>query len=66
MANANVIKGQLVEKGKNVDWLAIVLGCNRTTVYRKLNRMETMTVEDAAKIKKALNMTDEKAVEAFF
>ena len=65
MANMNILKGQLVEKGKNVEWMAEILGVTTPTAYRKLNNLESMTIGEAAKIKTALSMSDEKAIEAF-
>lgn len=65
MANMNILKGQLVEKGKNVEWMAEILGVTTPTAYRKLNNLESMTIGEAAKIKTALSMSDDKAIEAF-
>ena len=63
--NVSKLKGKIVEKGRNVEWLANEIGIDRSCLYRKLNCGEKITVGEAQKIKKALDITDSEAFEIF-
>lgn len=63
--NANVLKGEIVAKGMNVETLAQKIGVDRSSMYRKLNNFEKITIGEAQKIKDALGLSDEKATEIF-
>jgi len=60
------LKGKMVEKGLNVETLAAKIGVNKSTLYRKLNKCENITIEDAQKIKEELGLTNDDAVDIFF
>lgn len=64
--NINKLKAKLVENGLNVEKLAICLGINRASLYKKLNKSDRITIGEAMKIKAFLNLTDEEAIEIFF
>lgn len=64
--NIAKLKGKMVEKGMNVDELATKVGINRSTLYRKLDGGEKITIGEAMKIKKALGLTSEEASVIFF
>lgn len=61
----NKLKGKLVEKGLNVETLADLIGIERSTLYRKLNNGEKITVGEAGKIKDVLNLTEQDAFDIF-
>ena len=63
--NADKLKGKIVANGMNVELLAVAIGSDRSTVYRKLNNFEKFTIGDAKAIKVALNMTDAEAIDIF-
>lgn len=63
--NINKLKGKIVEKGMNVEALASIIGIDRSSLYRKLNDAEKITIGEASKIKTALDMTDDEACEIF-
>lgn len=63
--NVNKLKGKMVEKEKNIDWLAGVLDCDKSTAYRKINTFEKLTIGDASKIKKGLELSEAEALEIF-
>jgi plasmid maintenance system antidote protein VapI len=63
--NVNKLKGKIVEKGMNIEALAANIGINRASLYRKLNDAEKITIGEAAKMKNALEMTDDEAYEIF-
>lgn len=63
--NINKLKGKIVEKGMNVETLADKIGCNRATLYRKLANGENITIGEAMRMKDALHMSNEEAIEIF-
>lgn len=63
--NAAKLKGKIVSKEMNVEQLAAMIGIDRTSLYRKLNNFEKITIGEACKIKDALGMTDDEAYEIF-
>lgn len=60
------LKGKIVEKGLNVEAVAAEIGIDRSTLYRKLNAGEKITIGEALRIKASLNLTDEEASDIFF
>lgn len=64
--NINKLKGKMVEKQVNVRTLATMIGAERSTLYRKFNNAERITVGEAVKIKSALGLSDAEACSIFF
>lgn len=65
--NVNKLKGKIVENGLNVSQLAASIGMDRTTLYRKFtSNGETLTVSEAEKIAKVLNLSMEDVNAIFF
>jgi plasmid maintenance system antidote protein VapI len=64
--NIPKLKAKLVEEGMNVETLAIKIGIDRSTLYRKLDGGEKITIGEAMKIKKALHLTNAEASAIFF
>ena len=53
MVNVNKLKGLLVEKGLNVEFLAEKIDVDRSTLYRRLTENgSTFTINEADKIVK--------------
>lgn len=63
--NLSKLKGKIVEKEMNVEKLAEIIGIDRSSLYRKLNNFERITIGEAVKIKDALDMSDDDAFEIF-
>ena len=61
----NKLKGKIVEKGMNVETLADKIGLERSTLYRKLNNFEKISIGEAIRMKTALEMTDDEAISIF-
>lgn len=61
----NKLKGKIVEKGWNVEKLAEHIGVDRSSMYRKLNNFEKITIGEAKKIKVALGLSNEEASSIF-
>ena len=59
--NVNKLRAKIVERGMNVETLAELINIDRSSLYRKLNNFEKITIGEACKIKAALQMTDEEA-----
>ena len=63
--NVNKLKAKIVEMGMNVESLAEAIGIDRSSLYRKLNKSEKITIGEAQKMKDALAMSDDEAYEIF-
>ena len=63
--NINKLKGKIVEEGMNVETLAERIGVDRSSMYRKLNNFEKITIGEANKIKAVLNLSNEDATDIF-
>lgn len=61
----NKLKAKIVEKGMNVEALADAIGIDRSSLYRKLNNFEKITIGEALRMKEALEMTDAEASDIF-
>lgn len=59
------LKAKIVENGINVETLAEQIGVDRSSMYRKLNNFEKITIGEARKIKAALHLTNEEASNIF-
>lgn len=64
--NVNKLKGKIAEKGLSVEKLAGMIHVDRSSLYRKLNNAEKITIGEAARMKDALEMTNEEATDIFF
>lgn len=61
----NKLKGKIVENGMSYPQFAAAIGMNYSTLNRKLKNPERITVGDAAKMKVALNLSNEDACDIF-
>ena len=59
--NMPLLRAKMVERGFTVETLAKELGVYRSTLYRKINRPETFSIEMVKKIKLILGLTDHEA-----
>lgn len=64
--NANKLKAKIIENGLNVEGLAKLIGITKSSMYRKLNNSQRITICEASQIKEVLKMTDEEATQIFF
>ena len=63
--NINKLKGKIVENGMNIETLAEMIGVDRSSLYRKLNNSEKITIGEAVKMKEALSLSDSDAYDIF-
>ena len=61
----NKLKGKIVERGMNIEGLAEMIGIDRSSLYRKLNNSEKITIGEAVKMKDALELSDDEAFNIF-
>ena len=61
----NKLKAKIVENGINVEAIADFIGIDRSSMYRKLNNFDKITIGEATKLKECLHMTDEEASDIF-
>lgn len=61
----NKLKAEIVEHEMSYPQFAAVIGMNYSTLNRKLKNPEKITVGDAAKMKAALNLSNDRACEIF-
>ncbi|MEQ2400107.1 helix-turn-helix domain-containing protein [Peptoniphilus hominis (ex Hitch et al. 2025)] len=67
MVNINKLRGKIIENGLSVKDLADKLEMDRSTLYRKMNSEgDTMTISDAEKISKILDLSLEEVNSIFF
>lgn len=63
--NINKLKGKIVEREMNIETLALTIGIDRSSLYRKLNNAEKITLGEAIRMKDVLGMSDDEACEIF-
>lgn len=63
--NVNKLKGKMVEKNMNVETLASQINIDRSSLYRKLNNAEKITIGEAKKMKEVLELSSSEACEIF-
>jgi len=61
----NKLKGKIVEKNMSVEKLADAINIDRSSLYRKFNNAEKITIGEALRIKEALQMTEAEAYDIF-
>jgi hypothetical protein len=66
MVNILKLKAVLVEKGKDVNFLADAMGTSKATVYRKFDSPDNFTVGDVDRISEALGLAADKVNAIFF
>ena len=61
----NKLKGELVKRQVNVETLAKMIGVERSSMYRKFNNAEKITIGEARRIKSVLGLSDAEASDIF-
>lgn len=66
MVNVNKLRGKIVENAVNVEYIAKVIGIDRSTMYRKINSNgENITIKEAAIMAKELKLTRDEINDIF-
>lgn len=67
VVNVNKLKGKIVENQLTLGELAIRIGIDRSTLYRKIaNHGEDFSIKEADLISRELKLTEHEAMEIFF
>ena len=67
MIDVKKLKGKIVEKGYTVVALAQAIGCDRTTLYRRLSGDgASFTIGEIEKIAAKLDLSEDEAKDIFF
>lgn len=64
--NVLKLRARMVERGINVERLSEIIDIDRSSLYRKLNNGDKITIGEAQRIKSALELTQEDAASIFF
>lgn len=64
--NVLKLRARMVERGINVERLSEIIDIDRSSLYRKLNNGDKITIGEAQRIKTALELTQEDAASIFF
>lgn len=59
--NLQKLKAKIVERGLSVEKVAEAIGVDRSSLYRKLNNFDKITIGEARKMKEVLELTDKEA-----
>lgn len=63
--NANKLKGKIIEKGLTMTKAAEMMGIHKTSLYRKVNGHDRLTVNDAVRLKEILGLSNMEALDIF-
>ena len=63
--NANKLNGKIVEKGMTKEGLAMAIGVDRATLFRRIKN-NRLLLSDVHKIIKTLDLTTEETLNIFF
>lgn len=67
MININKLKGKIVEKGLSVEKVAVKIGIDKSTFYRKLNSGgQNITIKEANLLMRILDLSTDEAISIFF
>ncbi|MDR1094323.1 MAG: XRE family transcriptional regulator [Clostridiales bacterium] len=67
MVNLNKLKGKIVENGYSIEAIAVKIGINKSTFYRKMNENgDTFSIKEANAIVELLKLSSTDAAAIFF
>lgn len=66
MFNRNLFRAKLVERGVTTEMAAKIIGCNVTTLYRKLNGDSDFTRNEIQLFRKEFNLSAQEIESIFF
>ncbi|WP_373710709.1 helix-turn-helix domain-containing protein [Jeotgalibaca porci] len=65
MVDLNKLRGKIVEKGLSQQELAISIGIDRSTFYRKMKNGGDFSIGEVSKMADVMRLTNQEAVEIF-
>lgn len=63
--NAIELKGKIVEKKISVATISDLMNIHESSLYRKINGCEELTVHDVMRLKEILDLTNDEASDIF-
>lgn len=66
MVNVDLLKGKIAERRTNVSEIAVKIGVDKATLYRRIADGSTFTIGEVEKIAAVLNLTHDEAISIFF
>lgn len=63
--NIEKLKSKIIENELSISETAHLMGIDKSSLYRKLKNHDTVTIGEADKLKRILNLTDWEALEIF-
>lgn len=63
--NTTLLTEKVLEKGMEFSKIALLLGIDKMTLYRKLANYEPVTIREAEILKEILDLTNMEALEIF-
>ena len=66
MVNVDLLKGKITERGTNVSEIAVKMGVDKATLYRRIADGSSFTIGEVEKITEALGLSHDEAISIFF
>jgi len=66
MVNTDLLRVKIAERKTNVSEIAMRMGIDKATLYRRIADSETFTIGEVDKLTKILGLSCEEAVSIFF
>lgn len=63
--NANKLKAKIVEKEFTIAMISDLMNVHKSSLYRKINGSDRITVYDAMRLKEILGLTNDEASDIF-
>lgn len=65
MVDLNKLRGKVVEKGLSQQELAVLIGIDRSTFYRKMKNGGDFSIGEVSKMAEVMQLTNQEAVDIF-
>ena len=66
MVNVDLLKGKITERGTNVSEIAVKMGVDKATLYRRIADGSSFTIGEVEKIAEVLRLSHDEAISIFF
>lgn len=66
MVKVNLLRAKIVELGLTIDGVARQMGVNQSTLYRRFQSPETLTVKEVGQLTGILHLGHDEAQKIFF
>lgn len=63
--NATKLNTKIIEKGFSISTIAVLMGIPKSSLYRKIDGIEPISIYDAMRMKELLDLTNEEALDIF-